>query len=198
MAAVGTIGDMGPQAPLALLEEAYGRYSKSSLREATVLINSAARASAYDCQTALRALQRASGPQEISGRKLPEARLLQEFREEVNRELKRCSRMAPRFQGQIAYIPLESRCDISGLMATRWARRLPRHAALVANYGYLPGQVIYDIRTVADMDVLALMNALGPEGERIAYGQPQSAGGTVKERAWREALEALGFVKDED
>ncbi|HVJ56692.1 MAG TPA: hypothetical protein VM574_02560 [Terrimicrobiaceae bacterium] len=95
IAAISLLSDVGERAPFAELTSTKNVHGLSALREATTLLNAARRPSSGNAEPALRALLRASSPREISRGHSPDAMVLRQAQQEVNRaytEAKRARR----------------------------------------------------------------------------------------------------------
>jgi hypothetical protein len=95
IAAISLLSDVGERAPFAELTSAKNAHGLSALREATTLLNAARRPSSGNAEPALRLPLRASSPRGISRGHSPDAMVLRQAQQEVNRaytEAKRARR----------------------------------------------------------------------------------------------------------
>jgi single-stranded-DNA-specific exonuclease len=199
LAAVGTIGDLGERAPWPLLGAVKKRYTAKWLKEAVSLVNAARRSSVFDVATPLGLLMRADHPRALSEDDAGGAGLLREYREEVRAALAEARRRAPLFSesGPLALVPLDSACQVHPLIAQQWRGRLPGHAVIAANRGYLPGKVAFSARTArADLHLPRLLRAvdLGAEANaQFGHGHDQASGGHLTPADFNRLVAALGF-----
>jgi single-stranded-DNA-specific exonuclease len=199
LGAVGTISDLGEKAPWPRLDEARRRYTAKWLKEAVVLVNAARRASAFDVETPLALLLRAEHPREVAEDRAGGADRLAAYRAEVNAALAEARRAAPTFAAggsPWALVRLHSACQVHPLLAQQWRGRLPRHAVIAANTGYLADAVAFSARTArTDLDLPALLRAtgVGDGSGRFGHGHDQASGGHLAPPAFDRLLERLGF-----
>ncbi|WP_216320920.1 DHH family phosphoesterase [Deinococcus aestuarii] len=196
--AVGTIGDLGDGAPWDLLPAIKKRYTAKWLKEAVALVNAARRASAFDIDTPLKLLLTADGPKDLATDDEHGADRLRAYRAEVGAELAVARRAAPTFSatGPYALVRLHSGAQIHPLIAQQWRGRLPGHAVIAANTGYLPGTVAFSMRTArADLNLPAILQAIdvGDTAESYGHGHDQASGGQLPPSAFDRVLDALGF-----
>lgn len=198
LAAVGTLGDLGDNAPWPELKAIKNRVTAKWLKEAVVLINAARRASQFDIDTPLRLLMEADHPREVSEDAARGADRLHAYRKEVNAEVTKARRQPPRFSetGPYALVCLHSLCQIHPLIAQQWRGRLRDYAVIAANTGYLPNVVAFSMRTARpDLNLPRLLQALDPGdyGGRFGQGHDQASGGQIPPEAFATLLERLGF-----
>ncbi len=194
LGAIGTAGDLGSDF---LLNDQPVNIRKSALREAEVLLNSAKRSAHYDIQTAVGLLESASSVDDlINGTSEPVSRL-QQYREEVNAEVRKCRHEAPHFSWKVAVIPFESCCDIQGLIAETWRRQLKKYIVIAANFGYLKDKVAYVIRTQLEMSVIDFMESIKPTDcrDHIVFGHDKAGGAIIDKDIWMKLMDRMGFRK---
>jgi single-stranded-DNA-specific exonuclease len=204
LAAAGTISDLGDQAPWDDLAAIRKRYTAKWLKEAVVLVNAARRAGAFDVATPLRMLMEVDGPRAVSEDVALGADRLQAYRAEVNAALAVARREAPRFSatGPYALLWMHSPCQIHPLIAQQWRGRLPKHAVIAANTGYVADGIAFSMRTSrADVSLPVLLQsidlgALGDYGGRFGHGHDQASGGHLPADAFAALLAQLGFTPD--
>lgn len=203
LAALGTIGDLGERAPWPALAEAKRRYTARWLKEAVALVNAARRASTFDVDTPLALLLRADGPRAVSDDADPAVGRLRAYRAEVNAALAEARKRAPTFArapSPWALVTMDSRCQIHPLLAQQWRGRLPRHAVLAANVGYMPGVVAFSARAARpELTLPTLLRAAAPPGDwggRFGGGHDQASGGHLPPDAFAALLAGLGFAPD--
>jgi single-stranded-DNA-specific exonuclease len=180
LALFGAIADLGSGADFAELLGIRARGAAWS--KAVSLVNAARRAPEDDAMTALRVLERASSVQEIASGRVPGVERLQAYREAVQREVARCSRVAPKIIGDAALIQFSSAAQVHPIVATRWSRRLAPSVVIAANEGFLPGRVNFAVRCGADVNLLEWLRAQpftpSPDAE-YANGHPRATGGSL-------------------
>lgn len=195
VAAMGTLSDLGDDAPFALLPVVRKRYAAKWLREATTLVNAARRSAAHDTETALQAILKARHPRDIADESAPEGARLWAYRREVNAAFAEGKKAAPVFSGPVALVRVNSPCQIHPLVAQVWRTRLPRYVVIVANEGYLPGWVTFSARSSGQYNLLDFFRAIDldlAEGY-FGYGHDQASGGSMPVASWNELLRQLGF-----
>jgi single-stranded-DNA-specific exonuclease len=198
LAAVGALSDYGEAGlggATAWLRE---RYTLKWLKEAVALVNAARRASAFDIDTPLALLMRASHPREVSEDTGGGAERLRAYRVEVNAALAVARKAAPTFAGGSpwALLRLESACQVHPLIAQQWRTRLPKYVVIAANRGYLPGIVAFSARTSRDdLSIPELLQAIdvGPHGGSYGHGHDKASGGQLPPEAFARLCAALGF-----
>lgn len=198
LALVATVGDLGPEHPF---ERELGaiarRYPKTHVRETIALVNAARRAGRYQPQTALALLRAAKEPADIARARLPGVAELQACRAEVNAEVTRVARTAPKVSGNVALIRFSSSAQIHPLIATRWTQRLAPKIVMVVNDGYLPGRCNFALRCAdRGVDLLGFLRGLplGPVEGEFANGHTRATGGSVPPHEMTRILEAIGFA----
>ena len=198
IAAVGAMSDLGDWAPWDELPALRRRWTAKWLREAVSAVNAARRASAFDIDTPLALLMRASHPRELTEGDSAEVARLRGYRAEVQAELAEARKRAPLFSTTLpwALVPLDSPCQIHPLIAQQWRGRLGDRAVLAANRGYLPGIVAFSARTSAPGMVLPEMLRavdIGPVGHEFGRGHDQASGGQLPTAQFNRLVDALGF-----
>lgn len=190
LAQLATVGDLGDRHPFAFpgLDT-----KKTHVKEAVALLNAARRAASYQPSLALDVLLAARGPADIAKALVPGVDALAACRAEVNAEVLRVARVAPKIIGDVAVIRFTSGAQIHPLIATRWTQRLAPKIVLVANDGYLPGRVNFVVRCAAPIDLLAFLRGLplGPVEGEFANGHPRATGGSVPPAEFERLLAAL-------
>lgn len=198
IAAVGTISDLGDRAPWDALPALRKRYTAKWLKEAVALVNAARRASAFDVATPLALLMTADHPRAVSEDEAGGAGRLRVYRGEVQAALAEARPRAPVFSASspFALVALDSTCQVHPLVAQQWRGRLPNHAVIAANRGYLPGVVAFSARTArADLSLPALFRAvdLGAANATFGHGHDQASGGHLAPADFNRLAAALGF-----
>jgi single-stranded-DNA-specific exonuclease len=198
IAAIGTLSDLGDNAPFDLLAAAKRKYKAKYLKEATVLINAARRGSTYDPETAARALLQHTGPRALVNSDADEVQRLRLAREEVKAAMNEAKKAAPVFAGRVALVRMNSTCQIHPLIAQIWRSRLPRYIVIAANVGYLPNRVNFSARSAPNVNVLNFLREIElSEGEGYhGHGHDQASGGSLPIERWNELLAKLGFSRE--
>lgn len=198
IAALGTLSDLGDNAPFEMLAAAKRKYKAKYLKEATVLINAARRGSTYDPETAARALLQHADPRALVNSDAGEVQQLRLAREEVKAAMNEAKKAAPVFAGSVALVRVNSPCQIHPLIAQIWRSRLPRYIVIAANEGYFPNRINFSARSAANVSVLDfLRNIELSEGEGYhGHGHAQASGGSLPIERWNELLAKLGFTRE--
>jgi single-stranded DNA-specific DHH superfamily exonuclease len=183
---------------LAVLADAadLGAGGGAGVREAVALLNAARRAGRFRAEVALAVLAAASSPADIARGRVPGVDELRACRAEVNAEVARCSRAAPRITGRVALVRFSSAAQVHPVVATRWTRRLAGMIVVAANDGFLPGRVNFAVRSSdAAVDLVAYLRALPVGGLRgeYAHGHPRATGGSLPPDDFERLVRALGF-----
>lgn len=197
LALLATVGDLGDTHPFReRLAPIAARVRKTHVKQTVALLNAARRSARYRPQLAYDVLAAARGPDEIARGVLPGVAELAACRAEVNAEVERVARVAPRIANDVALIRFSSPAQIHPLIATRWAPRLAPKIVIAANDGYLPGRINFAVRCARDVDVLAFLRALPlgtVEGE-FANGHRRATGGSLPPHEFARLLAALGYA----
>ncbi|KAI0161060.1 DHH phosphoesterase [Hypoxylon sp. FL1284] len=219
LCAVGTHGDLGNalkwEPPFPDMRSTFKTYTRKAVNDVVSLINAPRRAPSYDVPGAWAALTAASSPSDL----LRNPALLS-ARAEVNTEVDRCARAAPRFSadGRVAVLRVRSAAQVHPVVATRWAGtlRAPRlEVVLAANDGYLPGLVNFSCRVprcarareppVNIIEVLEDVAGRAPDptlrarlGSSFARGHKEASGGIVPTAEFEEFLEVLEVGRKAD
>jgi single-stranded-DNA-specific exonuclease len=193
--AVGAAGDLGADFVFEREEKGLENLKKTDVVDAEVLLNSAKRSSRYDIDTPIRLLDKARALPDMVDRGIEEVAALEEYRAEVNREVKRCRHERPHFSWKAAVIAFESPCRIEGLIAETWKRQLKNYLVLAANFGYIGGKVAYAARTELDVSVIDFMESLKPPGHigPVVWGHDRAAGGVLDADLWKHLAGRMGF-----
>jgi single-stranded-DNA-specific exonuclease len=193
--AVGAGADLGTEFVFDHGGEAVRHLKKTDIVDAEVLLNSAKRSSQYDIDTSIDLLDEAGGLGDLVNRETARVRVLDEYRAEVNREVRRCRHERPHFSWKAAVIPFESPCEIQGLIAETWKRQLENYLVLAVNFGYIGGKVAYAARTALDVSAIDFMESLKPAGytDPVVWGHDKAAGGVVDIDLWQQLAGRMGF-----
>lgn len=195
LAVLGTVGDLGTDAPMPFLKEALKRAGRKAVTETVALLNAARRSSHFAAPLALEVLLRAGEPADIQHGRVPGVDALRDCRLEVQSEVGRCSRTPPRIVGDVALLLFSSGAQVHPLVAVRWAQRLPEHIVIAANAGYLPGRVNFALRSKQPRDLLAFLRGLDlpPMQGEFAQGHPRATGGSLAPEDFLRLMGTLGF-----
>jgi single-stranded-DNA-specific exonuclease len=195
LAVLGTVGDLGADAPMPFLPEALKRAGRTAVTETVALLNAARRSSHFAAGLALEVLLRAEEPADIQRGRVPGVKALTDCRIEVQSEVARCSRTPPRIVKDVALLLFSSGAQIHPLVAVRWAQRLPEHIVIAANAGYLPGRVNFALRSKQPRDLIAFLRGLElpPMQGEFAQGHPQATGGSLAPEDFLRLMGALDF-----
>lgn len=192
LGALGAVADLGSAAPFAsvLGIEARG----AAWKKAASLLNAARRAPRPDPQVALDVLRAARNVQDIAAGRVAGVDRLEAYRQEVQAEVTRCGRVAPRRLGDAALVRFSSGAQVHPLVAARWSGRLAPAVVIAANDGYLPGRVNFAVRSASDRNLLHWLRALpftpSPSAE-YANGHARATGGSLPVADFERFEEAL-------
>ena len=192
LGAFGAVADLGTAAPFAPLLglEVHG----TAWSRAVALVNAARRAPEDDALAALRVLERAGGVHEIAAGHVPGVDRLQAYREAVQAEVDRCSRVAPHRLGAAALIRFSSAAQVHPLVATRWSRRFAPAVVIAANEGFLPGRINFALRSSSDLNLLEWLRGLPftpSPGAEYANGHARATGGSLSPEDFERLVDAI-------
>lgn len=195
LSAVGATGDLGRAFVFAHGDASVRQLKRSDVTEAEILINSAKRASAYDIDTAIGLIDQAGRVSDLLDHQQQAVRMLESYRAEVNREVKRCRHEKPQFSWKVAVVPFKSNCDIQGLIVEPWRRQLEKYLVIAANFGYLEGKVAYVIRTELETSVIDFMESIRPVGfdSHVVFGHDRAGGAVLDTDLWYRLADRMGF-----
>jgi single-stranded DNA-specific DHH superfamily exonuclease len=199
VAAIGNLGDLGPEQ--AEMQAAIREQKQKWLREATTLLNAAKRSSrpVEGCAAAFLALRDASSARALVESESDEVKLLRELKQEVQSELEKAKRTAPKFSKteKVALLRFDSPARVHPLLAQSWRGRLKDFVVIAANGGYLPGKVSFSIRTNVEMNLLDFLREKSPGLEEdeaeYGHGHDKATGGVISNANWQRLATALGF-----
>ncbi len=194
--AVGTMGDLGADAPFPEVANAKKTYGQKNLADTVALVNAAKRAGAHDTAVSLAALLTAKIPADIAKGQVPQSERLAAYRAEVSAERARCAKTAPRFSGDWALLLFSSPCQMHGPVASSWVGRLPKFIVLAANADYTLGNVHFSVRTRRPNE--NLLNRLrafrdAANAPEMGQGHKEATGGVLPIASFQKLLAALGF-----
>lgn len=193
VAAVGVISDMGESSPL--LTAVRARHKITHLRDATSLLNAARRSSSGDARPAFELLMKADGPKAVLSGEHPETEHLTAMKAEVTAAFNAGKRVAPKVVGNIALVRVHSPCQIHPMIVQSWRTRLAKNIVMVANTGYIPGQVNFTVRSALDVNLLDFLRDHAPPdpGPNYGHGHDRATGGALKHDQWNRFITTLGF-----
>ncbi len=196
---LGVFGDLGDSKLFPEMDELARRYTKSAVRKAVTLLNSARRSASGDVSAAWEVLKAAVTPREIGEEKTVGSGKLAAARREVNAELERCLREAPRFKGDNAWISISSPCLVHTMLASRWGRTLKDFRVLVSNGGYLPGETVFSLRSRRDENMIIYLekvaSGLKLDGT-VGFGHDRATGGRLERASFDKLIGEMGFNPD--
>ena len=168
---------------------------RAALRDATALVNAPRRSASADATPALDLLLKCSGPKEVLSGAHPETALLLAARAEVQATLAEARRVAPRVNGDVAIIPIDTPCQVHPLVAQTWSGRLRDRIVLAANTGFREGWVHFAARSAAARDLPAFLADHAPPGADARYGSGhrRASGGALRAADWNAFVRGLGF-----
>jgi hypothetical protein len=185
-----------PKVPLEGNLSPQRRFTKASLREMSVLLNSAGRCSEPVPEAALALLARSDSPRDLLDDISPELDTLADARAEVMRAVGQWSRTRPRFMWRVALVPVASPCRIEPILAAMWERQLERYMVVVANSGVAADRVAIVARTShGGRNLLKLLDAVTPkELDRLsALGCRNYVEAVIGRKLWTRMLERMHF-----
>ncbi|WP_205697428.1 hypothetical protein [Conexibacter sp. SYSU D00693] len=190
LAAVGAVGDLGDRG-LALPECAGA--PKTAVRKLAALVNAPRRLPDGPVRTALALL--VEHPDAAGALRDPRIAELEEAKRAWRAELDRVLRTAPVVGDRAAVLRFSSPCQVHGLVATTWARRLAPRMVVAANEGYVPGRVHFSVRGGAGSLPAQLRAALpGTDAPEFAHGHDRATGGALDPDEFERLLEGLGLA----
>jgi single-stranded-DNA-specific exonuclease len=199
IAAIGNLGDLGPDHPL--MQQAIKEQKQKYIREATSLLNSAKRSSDPDkaIPAAFRAMRDAPSARAIVESSSEDLEILRHFKLEVTAELNEAKRVAPKFSKteKVALLRFDSPARVHPLLAQSWRGRLPKYIVMAANGGFLPGKVSFSLRTNLEVNLLDFLARHGQHLEGVeneyGHGHDKATGGTLSAANFTLLLESMGF-----
>jgi hypothetical protein len=199
VAAIGNLGDLGPEHPL--MQQAIKEQKQKYIREATSLLNAAKRSSDPDkaIPAAFRVMRDAPSARAIVEGKSQDLEILRHFKLEVAAELNEAKRVAPKFSKteKVALLCFNSPARVHPLLAQSWRGRLPKYIVMAANGGFLPGKVSFSLRTNLEVNLLDFLARHGQQFEGVeneyGHGHDKATGGTLTLANFNRLLASMGF-----
>lgn len=195
VAAIGVISDLGDGSEL--IAEVRKRHKLTHLRDATALLNAARRSATGDARPAFDLLMKADGPKAVLSGEHPETEQLKERKAEVTAAFNAGKRAAPKVSpaSNVALIRVHSPCQIHPMIVQSWRTRLAKNIVMVANTGYVPGQVNFTVRSAVDVNLLDFLRDHAPPdpGPNYGHGHDKATGGALQFDQWNLFITALGF-----
>ncbi len=200
IALLGVMGDLGDTKYFPELEPVAKKYTKTHLRKAVSLLNAARRSSKCDPVTAYKVLENATSPRDISQGEGPLIKRLHDYKDEVTTELEKAKKSPPKFARENVLLTLDSPCLVHGMVASIWSHRFPRYRVMAANKGYLPGEIVFNFRTLRNDNLITYLKER-LEGVDVkgsyGYGHNQATGGRLSIHDFLILLERMEFSKEE-
>lgn len=196
VALLGVMGDLGDTKEFPYLEPLVKKFPKTHVRKAVSLINAARRASAGDAGTAYEVIKQAHSPKEIVEGDSPLIEELQRYKAEVQEELTKAQRARPYFAGENVLIALDSACLVQGIIASVWANKFPKYRVMAANRSYLPGEIVFNFRTLRQENLIKYLQGLLADKKvegAFGYGHNQATGGRMSPVSFAFLLGRMGF-----
>lgn len=195
LAAIATLSDLGDAAPFQLMTDVRTSYKITHLRDATALLNAARRSATGDARPALDLLLKAAGPKDVTAGPHPEVEYLKRCKAEVSAAFAEAKKVAPKVVGDVALIRVNSPCQVHPMVVQIWRTRLAKPVVMVANRGYVPGQVNFTVRTATGLNLIDFLREKAPPdpGPNYGHGHDQATGGALKFDQWNIFIRGLGF-----
>jgi single-stranded-DNA-specific exonuclease len=192
---VGTWADVEDLTWLAA-DGAPPRHAAGDLVETAALLNGARRAGEFSGEVTLEILRAARSAADLAAGAAPGSEILHGWRDEVNAEVERCTRTAPRIHARVALVQFTSTAQIHDVVASRWIRRLKGMIVIAANDGALPGRVQFAVRSSdTRLDLGKFVRGLGAaSGGEVVARQRRAAGGTLPRAEFDRLIESLGLA----
>jgi single-stranded-DNA-specific exonuclease len=166
LAVLGTVGNLGVDAPIPFLKEALKRAGRKAVMETLALLKMARHSPHFAADLTLDVLLSADTPTDIQYGLVPGVEALRDCRHEVLLEVDRCARTPPLIVKDVALLLFSSGAQVHPLVAILQAQRLPGHLVIAANVGYRPGRVCFTCRGKPSLDLgawCATRGCLAPE-----------------------------------
>ncbi|MBX9627377.1 MAG: hypothetical protein K2X82_26475 [Gemmataceae bacterium] len=195
LAAIATISDLSDSAPFQLMTDVRKAYKITHLKDATALLNAARRSATGDAKPALDLLLKATGPKDVTAGDHPEVEYLKRCKAEVSAAFAEAKKVAPKVLGDVALIRVHSPCQVHPMVVQIWRTRLAKPVVMVANSGYVPGQVNFTVRTATGLNLIEYLRDHAPPdpGPNYGHGHDRATGGALKYDQWNLFIRGLGF-----
>ena len=197
LALLGIYGDLGNADSFPVIQPLVKRYSKTQLRKAVTLINAARRSQCCDVACAYQALVSSCSISDLVNHRNPHTQQLARYRKEVQIALDEALTAKPVFHQSVALVTCHSLCQIHGIIASRWARRLKGYAILSINTGFIEKKAIFSLRSMDGRNLIALLHQhLGPYenlGGIVGYGHHSATGGIIPIERLPDLLKCFSF-----
>ena len=195
LAAIATISDLSDSAPFQLMTDVRKTYKITHLKDATALLNAARRSATGDAKPALDLLLKATGPKDVTAGDYPEVESLKRAKAEVSTAFAEAKKVAPKVVGEIALVRVHSPCQVHPMVVQIWRTRLAKNIVMVANAGYVPGQVNFTVRSARDINLIDFLREKAPPdpGPNYGHGHDRATGGALKFAQWNRFIRGLGF-----
>jgi hypothetical protein len=193
---LGVFGDLGSVEAFPYLAPIAKRYGKTYCKRAVSLLNAARRSAACDVKAAYDAFGVAHSPKELVTKEHAVLARLRAYKEEVKEAIEKGARVAPLFSGDTAWIRCSSACLIQGVIASRWANRLPRYRVAASNNRYIPGEIVFSLRSQREESQIVFLNKLLHDCEvegAYGFGHDAATGGKLSPRSFATLMQRIGF-----
>lgn len=190
-ALTGVAGDSGITRVSQRFLPVVKKYGSKVIQECISLINAARRHSSFRISEVFDLLLKSDSP--INFLATAKNAGIGELKKEVNQELKKNLKVAPRFHDNFVLLNISSPHQIHPLLATIWSNRIKGYVIIAANWGYLSGKVCFSVRTESEIDLISLLKKYRKTGEEIGFGHSKATGGIVEIDKFRNFLRRLGF-----
>lgn len=119
---------------------------------------------------------------------------------EVSAAFAIAKRQPPRLSpaSNVALIRVHSTCQVHPMVVQIWRTRLAKNIVMVANTGYIPGQVNFTVRSALDINLIDFLREHAPPdpGPNYGHGHDKATGGALKFSQWNQFITGLGFGPD--
>lgn len=195
LGAIGEAGDFGTDVKdVPSYEEILKKYKKKWISHVASLINAARRIPEFDISTSIKYLMKANKFSDLLT-ETEEKKLLEDYRERVNKEVNLWKRTRPKFSPPIALIEIKSKYLIHPIIAQIWRNVLKNYIVVCANYGYVEGKVAFSMRTSLSISVLSFLRKYTEPSldEDLGFGHERATGGIVTVEKWKNMVSLWGF-----
>ena len=124
---------------------------------------------------------------------------LRQYKDELQSELEKARRSRPFFAGENVAVCLDSGCLVQGIIASIWANKFPKYRCLAANKGYLPGEIVFNLRTRRQDNLIDYLHNLLKDCKikgSYGYGHNKATGGRMSPESFILLLKKMGFSEE--
>ncbi len=140
---------------------------------------------------------KASGPEDVLSGGHPEVEHLKAAKAEVSAAFAEAKRSPPRVSksSNVALVRVHSPCQVHPMVVQIWRTRLAENIVMVANTGYIPGQVNFTVRSALELNLIEFLQEHAPPdpGPNYGHGHDRATGGALKYPQWNQFISRLGF-----